>query len=56
MKFYKTKSFKLFLAVIAAVIVGAIIAAATHSGTSPLSSALGALTQPLQKVSTYVGN
>lgn len=56
MKFYKTKSFKLFLAVIAAVIVGAIIAAATHSGTSPLSSALGTLTQPLQKVSTYVGN
>lgn len=55
-RFYKSKPFKAFLIVIAALLAGAIIATITHTGKSPISSVLGTITQPLQRASTYVGD
>ncbi len=55
-RFFKSKSFKIFLLVIAALILGSVIASVTHSGDTPLSSALSTITYPLQKFSTTVGN
>ncbi|MBQ8782851.1 MAG: rod shape-determining protein MreC [Clostridia bacterium] len=55
-RFFKSKSFKLFFVVIAALILGSVIASVVHSGNTPLSSALATLTHPLQKASTAVGN
>ncbi len=55
-RFFKSKSFKLFVIVIAALLLGSVIAGITHMGSTPLSSALGAITHPLQKISASVGN
>ena len=55
-RFFKSKSFKLFVIVIAALLLGSVIAGITHMGSTPLSSALAAITHPLQKISASVGN
>lgn len=55
-RFFKSKSFKVFLLIIAALILGSVIASITHSGNTPLSSVISTVTYPLQKVSTAVGN
>ena len=55
-RFFKSKSFKLFVIVIAALLLGSVIAGITHMGSTPLSSALGIITHPLQKISVSVGN
>ncbi len=54
--FYKSKSFKIFVIIIAAMIIGSVIASVTHWHNNPLSSALSTLTYPLQKVSSVVSN
>lgn len=55
-RFFKSKSFKLFVIVIAALLLGSVIAGITHMGSTPLSSALATITHPLQKISASVGN
>lgn len=55
-RFFKSKSFKIFLIVIAALLLGSVIAGVTHLGSTPLSSALSTVTYPLQKVSAAVSN
>ncbi len=55
-RFFKSKSFKIFLIIIAALLLGSVIAGVTHSGNTPLSSALSTLTYPLQKISASVSN
>lgn len=55
-RFFKSKSFKLFVIVVAALLLGSVIAGITHMGSTPLSSALGIITHPLQKISASVGN
>jgi rod shape-determining protein MreC len=55
-RFFKSKSFKSFLLVIGALVLGSVIASVAHSGNTPVSSALSTLTFPLQKFSTAVGN
>lgn len=55
-RFFKSKSFKLFVIVVAALLLGSVIAGITHMGSAPLSSALGIITHPLQKISASVGN
>lgn len=55
-RFFKSKSFKMFFIVIAALILGSVIASVVHSGSTPLSSVLSTITYPLQKASTAVGN
>ena len=54
--FIKSRPFKLFALIIAALAAGSIIAAAAHSGKSPLSSVINVVTYPLQKVSTSLSN
>ena len=55
-RFFKSKSFKSFLLVIGALVLGSVIASVAYSGNTPVSSALSTLTFPLQKFSTAVGN
>lgn len=55
-RFFKSKSFKIFLIIVAALLLGSVVAGITHSGNTPVSSTLSALTYPLQKVSSYVSN
>lgn len=55
-RFFKSKSFRLFVIVIAALLIGSVIAGITHMGSTPLSSALGTITYPLQKISASVSN
>ncbi|MBQ8228774.1 MAG: rod shape-determining protein MreC [Clostridia bacterium] len=55
-RFFKSKSFKIFIVIIAALLLGSVIAGITHWKNNPLSSAISAVTYPLQKVSASVGN
>ncbi len=55
-RFFKSKSFKMFIIVIAALVLGSVIASVVNSNNTPLSSALSTITYPLQKISTSVGN
>ena len=55
-RFFKSRPFKLFALIIAALAAGSIIAAVAHSGKSPLSSVINVVTYPLQKVSTSLSN
>lgn len=53
-RFFHSKRFKVLLGILAALIVGIIIAAASHGGASPSSSLLGAVFSPLQRLSAHV--
>ncbi len=55
-RFLKSKSFKMFIIIIAALVLGSVIASVSNSGNTPLSSALSTITYPLAKISTGVGN
>ncbi len=55
-RFFKTKAVKLLGIIIAALILGAVIARVAHSGNSPLSTAAVTITKPFQQVSTYLSN
>lgn len=54
MKLFHSRAFKLFICIIVALSLGAVIAAYTHSNSSPLSSATSTLLHPLQRVSSYL--
>lgn len=54
MKLFHSRAFKLFICIIAALSIGAVIAAYTHSNSSPLSSTTSTLLHPLQRVSAYM--
>lgn len=49
-----SRAFKALICVIAALILGAVIAAYTHSHSSPLSAATSTVLEPLQKISAYL--
>ncbi len=53
-RFFHSKRFKVLLGILAALIVGIIIAAASHGGASPSSSLLGTIFSPIQRLSAYV--
>ena len=53
-RFYQSRALKAFILVIVAVILGAVIAALSHSNNTPLSSATSTLLSPLQTVSSYL--
>lgn len=50
----KSKRFKAFLCIVAALLIGVLLAVVTDSNSSPASSAFGILMQPVQKLSAIV--
>jgi len=54
MRLLHSRAFKAFICVIAALAIGTVIAAYTHSNSSPLSSATSTVLHPLQRVSAYL--
>lgn len=54
--FLKKKATKIFGLIIAALILGAVIAGVAHSGSTPVSAAVVTVMKPFQQVSTFVGN
>ncbi len=55
-RFFKTRAVRLLGIVLAALILGACIAAIAHTGNSPLSAAVVTVTKPLQQLSAYVSS
>lgn len=53
-KFFRSRALKAFVSVIVAIILGAVIAAFSHSNNTPLSSATSTVLYPLQRVSAYL--
>ncbi|MBP9988359.1 MAG: rod shape-determining protein MreC [Ruminococcus sp.] len=53
-KFFKSSAFKAFICVIAALLLGAVIAAFTHNNSTPLSSATSVVLHPVQRFSSYL--
>lgn len=53
-RFYQSRAMKAFICVILAIILGAVIAALSHSNNTPLSSATSTILSPLQTVSSYL--
>ena len=54
MRILHSRAFKALVCVIVALFLGAVIAAYTHSNSSPLSSATSTVLHPLQRVSAYL--
>ncbi len=54
LQFLKSAKFKIFLIVICTVLAGSVIAVATVSSASPITSAVGIVFKPLQKLSGFV--
>lgn len=54
MRLLHSRAFKAFICVLAALAIGTVIAAYTHSNSSPLSSATNTILHPLQRVSAYL--
>ena len=54
MRLLHSRAFKAFICVLVALAVGTVIAAYTHSNSSPLSSATSTILHPLQRVSAYL--
>ena len=52
-KFYQSSALKVFISVIVAIVLGAVIAALSHSNNTPLSSATSTVLSPLQSFSSY---
>lgn len=53
-RFFHSSALKAFICVILAIILGAVIAALSHSNNTPLSSATSTVLSPLQTVSSYL--
>ncbi|MBP3447361.1 MAG: rod shape-determining protein MreC [Clostridia bacterium] len=53
-RFLQSRALKAFVCVIIAIILGAVIAALSHSNNTPLSSATSTALYPLQRVSAYL--
>lgn len=56
LNFFKTKKFKSFLFTLCALLIGAILAVALKSSSSPLTTAVSTLFTPLQKASSFVAD
>lgn len=54
LQFLKSRKFKTFLFVIAALLTGAIIAVATQGSSSPVTNAVGIVFKPLQKATAFI--
>lgn len=54
LEFFKSTKFKIFIIVLCAVMVGSVIAVATVNSSSPVTSAVGVVFKPLQKLSGIV--
>lgn len=54
LQFLKSAKFKIFLIVICTVMTGSVIAVATVSSSSPVTSAVGIVFKPLQKLSGFI--
>lgn len=54
LRFYKSKQFKIFIAVIVVLIIGVVAAAATHSNSSPANSVISTVFSPLQRASSFL--
>lgn len=54
MRLLQSRAFKTLICVIVALVLGAVIAAYTHSHSSPLSSATSTVLEPFQKISAYL--
>ena len=54
LQFLKSAKFKIFLIVICTVLAGSVIAVATVSSSSPVTSAVGIVFKPLQKLSGFI--
>ncbi|MBQ8504420.1 MAG: rod shape-determining protein MreC [Clostridia bacterium] len=54
LQFLKSSKFKTFIFVIAALLVGAIIAIATQGSSSPITDAVGTVFMPLQKATAFI--
>lgn len=54
LQFFKSAKFKIFLIVICTVLAGSVIAVATVSSSSPVTSAVGIVFKPLQKLSGFI--
>ncbi|MBR5438107.1 MAG: rod shape-determining protein MreC [Clostridia bacterium] len=53
-QFFKSRKFKTFLLTVCALTVGAVLAVAVRSSSSPFTSAIGVIFSPVQKLSGYV--
>ena len=53
-RFLQSGALKAFVCVIVAILLGAVIAALSHSNNTPLSSATSTVLSPLQSVSSYL--
>lgn len=54
MKFYKSRTFKIFIGVLVVLIIGVAAAAAMHSGSSPANSVISTVFSPLQRASSFL--
>lgn len=54
-RFLKSKAFRVIVILFVVLIVGTIIAAVSRNGASPFSSATGAMFEPLQRATSFVG-
>ena len=54
MKFYKSRTFKIFVGVLVVLIIGVAAAAAMHSGSSPANSVISTVFSPLQRASSFL--
>ncbi len=55
-RFYKSTGFKIFIAVVATLLVGTITAAVSHNNTTLSTSATSAVFGPLQRLSSFIAN
>ncbi len=53
-RFFQSRALKAFVCVIVAIVLGAVIAAFSHSNNTPLSAATSTVLYPLQRVSAYL--
>ncbi len=53
-RFYRTRTFKIFAAVLVVLILGIATAAALHSNTSPTNSVISTVFSPLQRASSFL--
>ncbi len=54
LQFFKSRKFKTFMFVICALLAGAVIAVASSRATSPVTSVLGTVLSPVQKLTSYI--
>lgn len=55
-RFFKSIGFKIFAFVMASLVVGSIFAAATHKYSSPITSVIGTVFGPVQRLSSFAAN